>query len=214
MVGVINANANTSLVTQIELAREEDYMLLPGEPFPNEQVEASLSRLAHSATMTTQIFTATASSQSSTSNASGSASEKTSNLSSGAVAGVAIGAAILALVLAALFFLMRRTRSLKRKLELKNAASKDENWAESATFSTRPTSRVNNNPTRQNSQLPPYRPYYHLQRPDLNQPTRIRSLPVENTESIPMSPVSPQSPLEMTSESPEYTSSSRAQWPM
>ena len=37
MVGVINADSSTELVNQIELAKQSDYMLLPGEPFPQEE---------------------------------------------------------------------------------------------------------------------------------------------------------------------------------
>ena len=51
MVGVIHDNGSTSITTQIKLAKESDYMLLPGESFPSE-AESSVAALASTATAT------------------------------------------------------------------------------------------------------------------------------------------------------------------
>lgn len=122
MVGVINANSSTPISTQIGLARKADYMLEPGQPFPNEEQQLSLSMLAASAT--TQILTVTATAAHTTAASaytsnpdSGDNSHHSTGLSSGAVAGIAIAAAVVALAGAALCFFWRRNKSLKKKLE-------------------------------------------------------------------------------------------------
>lgn len=188
MVGVINANASTSLATQLRLAREADYMLLPGQQFPSEAVQASLSKLAHSATTTTRVVTTTA--KSPTSSASPAPGGSSSGLSTGTVVGIAVGAAVAALVVAALFLLMRRTKKLKRKLELKTAASKvPPTWEQPGSpANTYPGGYFD--PTRPNSQLPPYRPYHHLDRPDMSKPPRIESWAVDNAGNPIMTPLS------------------------
>lgn len=117
MLGVINANAETPLTTQIKLARNSQYMLTPGEEAPNEAQLASLSAAAQTATATITV-----SDSSPTATASGAAAGNTSgsshssSLSSGAVAGIAIGTAAAALIVAGLIFLVRRNHLLERKL--------------------------------------------------------------------------------------------------
>lgn len=182
MVGAINANGSTSLATQIRLAHEADYMLLPGQQFPSEAVEASLSALAHSATITTTTEVVTKPSSSTTPPRPSQPADRSSGgLSSGAVAGIAVGAAIVALVVAALFFLMCRTRSLKRKLELKSAASGvPPTWQQPGSpGAPSPYAPGFYDPNRQSSQLPPYRPYHHLERPDMNKTSRVESWSVD-----------------------------------
>ena len=123
MLGVINVIAETPLATQIELAREADYMLLPGEEAPTEAQEASLSALAHSATATlTETVTAATSAPTQSQTSSATLSHR--GLSGGAVAGVAIGAVAATLIIVGLLLLMRRNRSLRHKLERARASSK------------------------------------------------------------------------------------------
>ena len=122
MVGGINLNASTPLSNQIGLAREADYMLLPGEPFPNEQQQASMASLA--ATATTATFTVTSTPSASAGgygygndghhddHAGGGA-----GLSSGAIAGIAVGSAVGALAVVGLIWLLLRTRKLKKRLD-------------------------------------------------------------------------------------------------
>lgn len=181
MVGAINANGSTSLATQIRLAHEADYMLLPGQQFPSEAVEASLSALAHSATITTTTQLVTKSATPSKSPTAAPTPDNDSGaLSSGAVAGIAVGAAVVALVVAALFFLICRTRKLKRKLELKTAASRVPSTWEQPGSPAAPYTGAYYDPNRHNSQLPPYRPYHHLERPDMNKASRVESWQVDS----------------------------------
>jgi hypothetical protein len=126
MVGGINLNASTPLSNQIGLAREADYMLLPGEPFPNEQQQASMASLA--ATATTATFTVT-STPAESSGAYGGGYDNGQNnghdhyneggagLSSGAIAGIAVGSAVGALAVVGLIWLLLRTRKLKKRLD-------------------------------------------------------------------------------------------------
>lgn len=117
MVGVINANGSTDITKQIALAKEADYMLLPGEPFPDEAIH-SMSSMA--ATLTTATVTAGATANNAA-EASASASipphdHPSSGLSGGAIAGIVVGAVAGLAILAALFFLLGRTKSLKDRL--------------------------------------------------------------------------------------------------
>jgi hypothetical protein len=121
MVGVINANASTSISTQISLAREASYQLIPGEPFPNEAQQASMESLAHTATTATLTVTETPA-HSSAAYPDGDDDDDnghhgSAGLSDGAIAGIAVGAAIAGIGAAALFFLLCRTRSLKKQLD-------------------------------------------------------------------------------------------------
>ena len=124
MVGGINLNATTPLSNQIGLAREADYMLLPGEPFPNEQQQASMASLA--ATATTATFTVTSTPSDGSGQYGGSYNdghddnhhaEGGAGLSSGAIAGIAVGAAVGAAAAVGLIWLLLRTRKLKKRLD-------------------------------------------------------------------------------------------------
>lgn len=189
-------------------------MLLPGQQFPSEAVEASLSALAHSATVTTttEVVTKPATS-SQPSKPSQPAEHSSSGLSSGAVAGIAVGAAIVALVVAALFFLMCRTRKLKRKLELKQAVSRvPPTWQQpgSPGVPSPYAATTFYDPNRQSSQLPPYRPYHHLERPDMNKSSRVESWPVDAAGNPMMAPA-------MYAEgyhSPPIPPPGQGQWPL
>ncbi|KAK4956201.1 hypothetical protein LTR10_005722 [Elasticomyces elasticus] len=131
MVGVINPNASTSLNTQIELSRQADYMLLPGQAVPEDAMQ-SMSSLAATATTATVTVTATNSVSTSsyeayTTNPSSATPSSTaqedpavtsgsSGLSPGAIAGIAIGAVAVATIAAALFFFLGRTKTMKDEL--------------------------------------------------------------------------------------------------
>lgn len=125
MVGVINANASTSISTQIALARQADFQLLPGEPFPSEDQQASMASLARTATTATLTVTATPASKSGQSDNLGLGGDdnnqkhtgNSSGLSNGAVAGIAVGTGIVGVGAAALFFMMYRIRALKKQLD-------------------------------------------------------------------------------------------------
>lgn len=128
MVGVINANASTPISNQIGLAREADYMLLPGEPFPNEAQQASMASLAATATTATFTITATPAEESGEYNEYGSDGDhyeedhhESHGLSTGATAGIAVGSAIGAVAAVGLIWLMLRTRSLKKRLDAQQA---------------------------------------------------------------------------------------------
>ena len=135
MVGGINLNASTSIATQISLARQADYMLLPGDPFPSESQEHSMSVLAATATETVVIVKSTTKVISETGYApsaypSGDHGQHDgshghdSGLSTGAIAGIAVGAGVVVIaVLAGLFLLMRRTRNLKRDMDRQQATA-------------------------------------------------------------------------------------------
>ena len=169
MVGVINANSSTSISTQISLARQSDYMLLPGEPFPDEAQQASLSALAHTATTATISVTVTKEQETGYSssypaghhdnNEHYDESSEHSGLSKGAVAGIAVGAAVGALAAAGLFFLMCRTRKLKQKLDNERVAAHgrpDPNLVSPASFGP---GAGGWNQQAHMSQLPPYQGY-------------------------------------------------------
>ncbi|KAK4893788.1 hypothetical protein LTR27_007813 [Elasticomyces elasticus] len=133
MVGVINPNASTSLNTQIELSRQADYMLLPGQAVPEDAMQ-SMSSLAATATTATVTVTATNSvptsgssqySYATTSSAAAPSStaqddppvtSHSSGLSPGAIAGISVGAVAVAAIAAALFFFLGRTKTMKDEL--------------------------------------------------------------------------------------------------
>jgi hypothetical protein len=130
MLGVINPANNTPLDTQIELAKQANYMIEPGQPLPQQDFN-SLSALAATATTTTLTVTATNSWEPTTTSATstgpaaaaatttGAASSSSSgtHLSAGAIAGIAIGAAAAAIIAAALFFMLGRNKSMKDELQ-------------------------------------------------------------------------------------------------
>jgi len=153
MVGVINPNSSTSLDTQIELAKQADYMLEPGEAFASE-ASASISSLA--ATATTAVLTVTATNSLSPTLSGSSSSnnhqhQSSAGLSTGAIVGIAIGAAAAALCVAALFFMMGRQKSLKEEVARHRAAAPSP--ALIAPF------MMTEAQSRHASQLPAYQPY-------------------------------------------------------
>ena len=165
MVGVINANDSTPISNQIGLAREADFMLLPGEKWPTEAQQASMASLA--ATATTATFTVTETPNeageyypsSSADGSHGHLDEHSNDLSTGAVAGIAVGSVVVALAGVGLLLLMLRTRKLKKRLDEQQAAQNQQNqqgpplqgpMAAYPHASPWPTQQ------RQMSQLPPY----------------------------------------------------------
>ena len=159
MVGVINANSSTSISTQISLAREASYQLIPGEPFPNEKQQASLAKLAHTATTATLTVTATGASSSESGEYGSGGNHSSDNsggagLSTGAIAGIAVGAAVVGIGAAALAFLLCRTRALKRKLDEQREQPPTAQQYPTSPFS--PTQSQYYDQSRHTSGLPPY----------------------------------------------------------
>ncbi|RVX75231.1 hypothetical protein B0A52_00583 [Exophiala mesophila] len=108
MVGVINPNASVSLEVQKQFAANSSFMLLPGEPFPDEADTPFPT--SSSTSSETASSTGTSSGASETSSPPAAASSS-SGLSSGAIAGIAIGGAAVAVALAAfLFYCGRKSR--------------------------------------------------------------------------------------------------------
>ena len=96
MVGVINPNSSVSLQLQKQLASTSEYMLLPGQPFPDE------------GSATTSGLTV----PTSTSSPPATSSSGHPSLSGGAIAGIVIGAIVFVGILIALFYLLGRNKSL------------------------------------------------------------------------------------------------------
>jgi hypothetical protein len=118
-------------------------------------------------------------------------------LSNGAVAGIAVGAAAGALCVAGFFFLLYRTRSLKRKLNRQQEAS--------AQAARRPDLDLDgpagNTPSsalhdtgRRKSPLPPYHPYQNMEHfsRDPNKPADEMNPPAPYTIDGQFMPVQPQ----------------------
>ncbi len=185
MVGVINANSSTSISTQIALARQADFQLLPGEPFPNEAQQASMASLAQTATTATLTVTATAAFTSEAYNEYGSGGDNdgdpydhdhdSSGLSTGAIAGIAVGAGIGGIAAAALFFLWCRPRSLKKQLDNQQATSQH------------PHHSWFNCQSRHASSLPPYQNYEQSQQ-DTLKPAGAEGLGSERSQSPQLTP--------------------------
>jgi hypothetical protein len=114
MVGVINPNASTSLVTQKQLAKDSTFMLLPGEPWPSEDANPFTTTSA----APTQTPTATHSSAPAATTSSAPSSSHHSGLSPGAIAGIAIGAAAVALGAAIALFLCGRHSRQQRHSQM------------------------------------------------------------------------------------------------
>ena len=215
MVGAINANGSTDIRTQISLAKEADYMLLPGEPFPDEAIN-SMSSMAHTATTATVTAAPTSGNAAGASQSSGAAGGASSNdnsgggLSGGAIAGIVIGAVAGLAILAALFFLLGRTKSMKKRLDQREADNNPNNndpnrqsQMTGGTPSWMPPPHANqyfnpNNP-HASAQLPPYdphqHPYYEQKPPDetaslasgpMTPPLRGSSPPIPNMGGHPM----------------------------
>ena len=113
MVGVINPNATTSLVTQRQLARSSTFMLQPGEPWPSEGPADPFTTTA--TTGATTVTTSTATSQPNYTESAGEA-KKSYTLSTGAITGIAIGGVAMVLMAAALLYFCGQ-RSRKNKHE-------------------------------------------------------------------------------------------------
>ncbi|KAH0841356.1 extracellular serine-rich protein [Fonsecaea pedrosoi] len=116
MVGVINPNATTSLQHQKDLASQSQFMLLPGQPWPDESEDPFTTASATTSASATASPTGAGSSSETT------ASEKSSSksgLSGGAIAGIAIGGAAVALAAAVALYLCGR-QSRARGINNKN----------------------------------------------------------------------------------------------
>jgi hypothetical protein len=108
MVGAINPNATTSLVTQRQLAMNSTFMLQPGEPWPSEGAADPFTTTATAGA--TAVTTSTATSQPNYTESAGEA-KKSYTLSTGTIAGIAIGGLAIVLIAAALlYFCGRRSR--------------------------------------------------------------------------------------------------------
>ncbi|KAH9823720.1 extracellular serine-rich protein [Teratosphaeria destructans] len=134
MVGVINPNSSTSIITQISLAKEADYMIEPGQALP-EAISTSIASLAATATTATVTLTPSAASSTtaiatSSTSAAPSAKKSSSGLSSGAIAGIAVGSAVVAIGAALLFFFLGRHKSLKEEVDHHRAAASQANQGE------------------------------------------------------------------------------------
>ena len=191
--------ATQSIATQIRLARQADYMLLPGQGFPSEQAQESMASLAQTATrVETTVVTATPTNSPSSTP---SQSKSSSGISGGTVAGIAVGAAVVALIIAGLFYFMRRTRRLKQKLDISEAsvgrAQRPDHPdmtspAKYQSFAAYSEHDWNNNSSSNNSQsAPAYRPWQ-----DLNAWERSPNKPVDGfSQSSPRVATSPAAEL-------------------
>lgn len=88
MVGVINPNASVSLEIQKQFASNSSFMLLPGQPWPNEAESPFTSSTTSATSSATASSTSTGSAAGSTS---GADENHSHGLSTGAIAGIAIG---------------------------------------------------------------------------------------------------------------------------
>lgn len=107
MVGVINPNATTSLVTQKQLAKDSTFMLLPGQPWPDEGDNPFVTTSSAPTASATAPTTSSTLGASAAGTSEGSSSHH-SSLSSGAIAGIAIGASAVGLAAAVLLYLCGR----------------------------------------------------------------------------------------------------------
>ncbi|KAL9060727.1 MAG: hypothetical protein Q9162_000431 [Coniocarpon cinnabarinum] len=109
MVGVINPNASVSLQDQYDEALKAPYMLVPGQPFPDEGSETRPQLTANPSLLTatpTGVATATA-----TTTATAAATHSGgSKLSGGAIAGIVVAAVAFIGLLAAVFWLLGHRR--------------------------------------------------------------------------------------------------------
>lgn len=113
MVGVINPNATTSLQHQKDLASQSQFMLLPGQPWPDESEDPFTTT---SSTPSPTSSPSATGSVAATDAGSSSGNSSHSSLSGGAIAGIAIGAAAVALGAAiALYLCGRQSRNREIK---------------------------------------------------------------------------------------------------
>ena len=199
MVGAINANGSTSVSRQIALANEADYVLLPGEPFPDERM-SSASEIAQTATVETVIGAPTSdSADAESSDEAAAASHHSSGLSGGAIAGIVVGAVAAIAILAGLFFLLGRTKSMKKRLDEKdNNAQNAANAPQQPPTPSFAPAYFNPGTPHQSAQLPPYGQHYPQQ--DYNY---FEHKP-EEAESLAGGPGSP--PLRGASPPPQHYS--------
>ncbi|KIX07483.1 uncharacterized protein Z518_02136 [Rhinocladiella mackenziei CBS 650.93] len=107
MVGVINPNATTSLETQKQLAKDSTFMLLPGEPWPDERENPFITTSSAPTSSPTAAATNSVAASSATSEPD-SSSGRHLILSAGAIAGIVIGASALTLAAAGLLYMCSR----------------------------------------------------------------------------------------------------------
>lgn len=157
MVGVINANGTQDIARQISLAKEADYVILPGEPFPEEAI-ASMSSMVASATTATLTAAPTSSdtAAAATADANSSQSQPSSGLSGGAIAGIVIGAVAGLAILAALFFLLGRTKNMKNKLDEREKQDRTASTFGPPSWQAPNGQYFNPNTPHASAQLPPY----------------------------------------------------------
>ncbi|KAK1060121.1 hypothetical protein LTR74_012140 [Friedmanniomyces endolithicus] len=163
MVGVINPDSNTSLNTQIELSRQANYMLEPGQAVPQDALQ-SMSSLAATATTATVAVSFTGSAPTATPTTSSTStptptvtatpalSSSFSSLSPGVIAGIVIGGVVVLVAFAALLLKFCRTNTSKaeRKRLRDSSAPQMRDNAEMAGFMTAHNGHYDG------AQLPPY----------------------------------------------------------
>ncbi|KAK0267230.1 hypothetical protein LTR35_016505 [Friedmanniomyces endolithicus] len=163
MVGVINPDSNTTLNTQIELSRQANYMLEPGQAVPQDALQSmsSLAATATTATVTVSVIGSAATATPTTSStvtptpivsATPAASSSSSSLSPGAIAGIVLDGVVALVAVAALLLMYCRTNSSKaeRRRLRDNSAPQMQSNGEMAGFMTA------HNGNYDGAQLPPY----------------------------------------------------------
>ncbi|KAK0347855.1 hypothetical protein LTR87_000914 [Friedmanniomyces endolithicus] len=163
MVGVISPDSNTSLNTQIELSRQANYMLEPGQAVPQDALQ-SMSSLAATATTATVTVSVTGSAPTATPTTSSTStptptvtatpapSSSFSSLSPGVFAGIVVGGVVVLVAFAALLLKFCRTNTSKaeRKRLRDSSAPQMRDNAETAGFMTAHNGHYDG------AQLPPY----------------------------------------------------------
>jgi len=123
MLGAINADANHSVETQINLAREAAYVLTPGQTLPAD-VKTSMDNLAHTATVTvtnseatsTSTTTSAAAAESTSDDSSETSGSTKSGLGTGAIVGIVVGGVALLALAGGLFYFFGRSKTLSEQL--------------------------------------------------------------------------------------------------
>lgn len=201
MVGAINANASTDVATQISLAKSADYMLLPGEPFPDEAIN-SMSSMAEAATTATVTASAGNSGAQASSSSAASPEHHSSGgggLSGGVIAGIVIGAVAGIAILAALFFLLGRTKSMRKRLDEREKHDRTTSTMGPPSWMPPNQQYFNPNTPHASAQLPPYghpdHGFYEQKPPDetaslasgpMSPPLRGYSPPIPEVTQHPM----------------------------
>ena len=155
MLGVINANADTNLTKQIELAKESRYMLEYDETMSPAE-SASITALA-------AVVLAVPKAAS-------------SGLAAGAIAGIAIGAAAALVLIGILLFCLRRNKKLKKQLKTQSAATAVQYpppmQQEHVPYFTAEDQRMM---SRKSSPLPAYAPYVSSSEPPKSPESEMRA---------------------------------------